>query len=149
MIDAVNRYCDLQNVTTLERICLFTREHMFDNIKVNICSGSEVKGMEDNHERKIGDGYPVNIPIQMFCAVDTTGKITPIRFRYETEDHSIEMVQIENTISRDEKNYAGIREKQFICTAIVEKRRTILEIRYHIENQKSTNSEIESPSPLD
>lgn len=136
MIDIPSRYCNLQNITVIEKIYIFTWERMFGNIKINICSGNGVSGMKENHTRKIGDGYPVNIPIQMFCAVDTTGKITPIRFRYEAEDHSIEMVQIENTISRDEKNYAGIREKQFICTAIVEKRRTILEIRYHIENQK-------------
>ena len=84
----------------------------------------------------MGEEMPVNIPIQMICAVDTTGLITPIRFRFESEDHLIKAVSIENTISRDEKVYVGIREKQFICTVIMGNRKRILDIRYHVESQK-------------
>lgn len=79
---------------------------------------------------------PVNIPIQVFCVVDTSGKINPIRFRYENSEHQIETVVIEEIISYDEKRYVGIREKQFICVIIQEEKIRTVEIRYHVDSQK-------------
>lgn len=91
---------------------------------------------EKKPESRIGELTPVNIPIQMFCVVDTTGKISPIQFRFETEEHMIETVKIEHILSRDEKSYVGIREKQFICSVLLQGVRRMLEIRYHVESQK-------------
>lgn len=48
----------------------------------------------------------------------------------------IETIHIQTVVSRDEKNYVGIREKQFICTAFISGRRRIMEIRYSVESQK-------------
>jgi len=97
----------------------------------------EVMGMEEKRtESRLGELQPVNIPVQMFCAVDTTGKISPIQFRFETEEHSIETVRIERIISRDEVSYVGIREKRFICSIVLQGIRRMLEIRYHVESQK-------------
>lgn len=79
---------------------------------------------------------PVNIPIQMIAATDTSGRMSPIRFRFEAEDHHIETVTIEKTVSRDESNYAGVREKRFICTAVVGEERRFMELRYHVGSQK-------------
>lgn len=93
--------------------------------------------MEESHDRmKMGEAHPVNIPIQMMTVTDTSGKINPIRFRFEAEDHHIETVMIDRTVSRDESNYAGIREKRFICTAVIGEVRKTMEIRYHTGNQK-------------
>lgn len=78
----------------------------------------------------------VNIPVQMICAVDTTGRISPLRFRFETKEHTIETIRIERVVSRDEKNYVGIREKQYICTAELGGRHKTLEIRYNVESQR-------------
>lgn len=78
----------------------------------------------------------VNIPVQMICAVDTTGRISPLRFRFETKEHTIEAVRIDRVVSRDEKNYVGIREKQYICTAELGGRHKTLEIRYNVESQR-------------
>ena len=39
---------------------------------------------------KIGELTPVNIPIQMLAITDRNGKVTPIWFRFETEEHQIE-----------------------------------------------------------
>lgn len=80
--------------------------------------------------------YPVQIPIQMMSITDRDGRLTPIWFKFETEDHFIEKVMIEKTISRDESNKVGIREKRFICSAIFGKQRRLLEIRYRIESQQ-------------
>ena len=94
-------------------------------------------GMEEKKtEDRRGELQPVNIPVQMFCAVDTTGKISPIWFRLETEEHCIESIRIEAVLSRDEIAYVGIREKRFICSILLQGARRILEIRYHVESQK-------------
>lgn len=85
---------------------------------------------------KFGELCPVNIPIQMVSVTDRDGKLTPLWFRFETEEHSIEKVVIEKTVSRDECTYMGIREKKFICSAVIGEMRRILEIRYHVDNQK-------------
>ncbi len=85
---------------------------------------------------KMGDLHPVNIPVQMMAVTDRDGKVTPLWFRFEAEDHHIEKVAIEKTISRDESMYVGIREKRFVCSVVIGEERHLLELRYHIENQK-------------
>ena len=85
---------------------------------------------------KMGDMAVVNIPVQMLAVTDRNGKLTPLWFRFETEEHRIEKIAIEKTISRDESHCAGIREKKFICSAIFGQERRLMEIRYHIESQK-------------
>ena len=85
---------------------------------------------------KIGELCPVNIPVQMMSVTDRDGKVTPLWFRFETREHSIEKVIIEKTISRDECHYMGIRDKKFVCSAVIDGVRRILEIRYHVENQR-------------
>ena len=85
---------------------------------------------------KMGDMAVLNIPVQMLAVTDRSGKLTPLWFRFETEEHRIEKIAIEKTISRDESFYAGIREKKFISSALFGEERRIMEIRYNIESQK-------------
>ena len=91
-----------------------------------------------NGQKKMGESTPVNIPIQMLSLGDTTGRITPIRFRFQTAEDTIETIEVQKVISRDEKNYVGIREKQFICSAKISDRVRIMEIRYNVGSQKWT-----------
>ena len=86
--------------------------------------------------QNMGDVLPVNIPIQILSVTDTTGRMSPVRFRFEAQDHALVTVQVENVVARDEKNYVGIREKQFICTARVENCRRTMELRYNVESQQ-------------
>ena len=72
----------------------------------------------------------------MLAITDRNGRLTPLWFRFETEEHQIEKIGIEKTISRDESRCIGIREKRFICSAIIQDQRRILEIRYNVESQK-------------
>ena len=78
----------------------------------------------------------VNIPIQLLSVTDRDGKITPLWFRLETEDHEIKKFRIEDIISRSEKNYVGIREKQFVCRIKQEGVSKTLEMRYNTSTQK-------------
>lgn len=87
-------------------------------------------------QRKVGELFPINIPIQMLAITDRDGKVTPIWFKFETEEHHIEKIAVEKIISRDESNSVGVREKKFICSAIIYGERRLMELRYHVENQK-------------
>lgn len=85
---------------------------------------------------KMGELMPINIPVQMLVVTDRDGKLTPIWFRFETEEHCIEKVGVEKIISRDESYSVGIREKRFICSTVINEERRLVELRYHVENQK-------------
>lgn len=78
----------------------------------------------------------VNIPIQLLSVTDRDGRITPLWFRLETKEHEIKKFRIENIISRGEKNYVGIREKQFVCRIRQDGMRKTLEMRYNTATQK-------------
>ena len=88
--------------------------------------------------QKMGDIFPVDIPIEMIAHTDIDGKITPLRLRYEKEGG--EKVTIcfgkEDTIARGEYNYVGVKELQFICSTVVDGTRTTMEIRYRVANEK-------------
>lgn len=90
---------------------------------------------ESIHEGILSDG-PVNLPIQMMSLTDRDGRMTPQWFRLETKDHEIRMYQIIQVVSRAEKNYARVREKQFICKIKMGKFSRTLEMRYSVMSQK-------------
>ena len=69
----------------------------------------------------------VNIPIQLLSITDRDGKITPLWFRLETEEHEIRKFRIEDIISRSEKNFVGIEQDGM---------RKTLEMRYKTATQK-------------
>ena len=94
-----------------------------------------MEGIREEQKQKLDDHRLLNIPVQMVAATDRNGKITPMWFRYETEEQTIETVKIQRTESRDEVCYIGIREKRYICTVIIEGRYHVLDIRYHIDKQ--------------
>lgn len=106
---------------------IYYTEQMFDTRKRG-------EGMEDS--RKMGESMPVNIPVQMYCVVDTTGRISPFKFKLETAEHVIETVKVQEIVSRDEKRYVGIREMQFICKVSIGEMTKLLELRLNIDSQK-------------
>ena len=77
-----------------------------------------------------------NIPIQMMSLTDRDGRITPQWCRLETDDHEIMMCRIEQVVSRGEKKYVGVREKQFVCKIRMGEICKTLEMRYSVESQK-------------
>ena len=92
--------------------------------------------MEENVQEGILSDGPVNLPIQMMSLTDRDGRITPQWFRLETEDHEVRMYRVIQVISRDEKKYVGIREKQFICRIRMGDICKTLEMRYSVETQR-------------
>ncbi|MDE6602516.1 MAG: hypothetical protein K2K90_10230 [Lachnospiraceae bacterium] len=90
---------------------------------------------EKLHEGMLADGQ-ANIPIQMMTLTDRDGRMTPLWFRLETEEHEVKLCRIEQVVSRDEKKYVGVREKQFVCRIRLGEVCKTLEMRYSVETQK-------------
>jgi len=94
--------------------------------------------MEGNQgTRKMGDIFPVDIPVEMLVYADTDGEMSPRRLRYEREggEKIILSFALEDTVARGECNYVGIKEKKYICSTIEDGIRTTLEIRYRLADQ--------------
>lgn len=72
----------------------------------------------------------LNIPIQMISACSTQGKITPLRFRYEDEEHAIKAIDIQETLCSTEINFSGIKALSFTCKATIYERESLFELRY-------------------
>lgn len=53
----------------------------------------------------------VNIPIQLLSVTNRDGRITPLWFRLETEEHGIEKFRIEDIISRGGKELCRNKRK--------------------------------------
>lgn len=83
----------------------------------------------------LADGR-ANIPIQMMTLTDRDGRMTPLWFRLETEEHEVKLCRIEQVVSRDEKKYVGVREKQFVCKTRLGEVCKTLEMRYSVETQR-------------
>lgn len=77
-----------------------------------------------------------NIPIQVFCAVSTIGDLTPLRFRYEAENHQILTVHIAGILSQKETRTAGTREIIFTCTANMEGVVHLFNLKYNINQHR-------------
>ncbi len=78
----------------------------------------------------------MDIPIQLLSITDRDGKITPLWFRVETQEHEIKKYTILDIISRSDKNYVGIKEKQFVCRIEQDGTSKTLEMRYNTATQK-------------
>ena len=95
--------------------------------------------MEENVQgtHKMGEIFPVDIPVEMMVYVDTDGEMTPRRLRYEKEggEKMILSFAPEDTIARSECNYVGIKEKKYICSTVSDGIRNTLEIRFRLTDQ--------------
>ena len=85
---------------------------------------------------KMQAGESVDIPVQVMALTDRDGRTTPIWFRLEAPDHQGLRYHIRKTISRSEKNYVGIREKQFICIVQTGEFEHTIELRCNTETQR-------------
>lgn len=78
----------------------------------------------------------VNIPIQMISVCSTVGELTPMRFRFENEEHVLETVNVDNVHSHKDISFNGIREIQYVCSACLNNMERIFILKYNIESHK-------------
>ena len=76
-------------------------------------------------EQKI---YPVDVI--SVCSAD--GQIRPLRFRVEDEDRQLLRVNIDKIISIKQIQYVGIEAFVFLCSAVVQGRNWLFELKYTI-----------------
>lgn len=81
-------------------------------------------------------GTAINLPIQMMSLVDRTGRLTPMGFRFEDEEHKINSIKVSRVISREKTNVAGVREIKVVCGALFGDKERLLELRYSVESQQ-------------
>lgn len=79
-----------------------------------------------------------NIPIQLFCVVSTIGDLTPVRFKYETEEHQIMTVHISEILSHKETRLAGTKEITYTCTANIDNSTQIFNLKYNVNLHRWT-----------
>lgn len=77
-----------------------------------------------------------NVPVQMINVVDTTGDITPLKFRIEGDDRSLITVNILKTLSRQDCNFVGQQYVKYVCSAEIEGRQVIFEMKYLVLTHK-------------
>lgn len=84
----------------------------------------------------------VNIPIQLFCVVSTLGDLTPVRFRYENEEHEIITVNITDVLNCKETKLSGVHEFVYTCTAPMEDVERMFNLKYNVNRHKWTFFEL-------
>ena len=71
----------------------------------------------------------VDIPVQMISCTDTTGKITPMRFRFRDKTGELITVTIDKVLSEDQdRNRVGVR---FSCAAMIYGTKKTFSLRYN------------------
>lgn len=102
----------------------------------NICSViiSFIKIFDERNESAMET--TINVPVQMISVCSTVGDLTPMRFRYEDEDHSIQTITIESVLGRKEVTFNGIREIQYTCKASILGISRVFILKYSISNTK-------------
>ena len=78
----------------------------------------------------------VNIPIQLISCCSTMGDITPLRFRFELEDHSLVTVNIDKILAHKDTSFNGIREIQYTCQANIAEEMKLFTLTYNINSHK-------------
>ncbi len=77
-----------------------------------------------------------NCPVDMIALCSTDGNLVPIRFRFETEDHSMQTVTISEVVCSKQVSYVGREAMIYVCKAIMGEFERLLELKYSIQNHR-------------
>lgn len=77
-------------------------------------------------------GTIINLPIQMIASCSTQGEFTPLRFRYEDEEHNLVTVQIAAVLTHRVDRYNGIQEIVYTCRANLFGESRMFDIKYNV-----------------
>jgi len=78
----------------------------------------------------------VNLQIEMISVCAADGRLTPLRFRVENEEHCLQTVSVLQVLSTKHIQYAGIDALQYLCKAIIDERERLFELRYTIKTHR-------------
>jgi len=80
----------------------------------------------------------MNLPIQTFCICSTFGEFTPLRFRFEDSEHTVQTINIEKVLYVKEINYVGREAYVYTCKAVIDDMARLFEIKYTVGSHKWT-----------
>lgn len=78
----------------------------------------------------------VNIPIQMISVCSTVGDLTPLRFRFENNEHSVETIDVNSVHSYQDTKFNGIKEIQYVCSAFINDTEKLFILKYNVNSHK-------------
>lgn len=71
-------------------------------------------------------------PVDVISVCSANGDIRPLRFRMEDEAHQLLKVDIDEIISSKQIQYVGIEAQVFLCSATVQGKKWLFELKYTI-----------------
>lgn len=80
----------------------------------------------------------LNLQIEMISVFSADGKITPLRFRMEDEEHCLQTVPIRQIVCAREIQYAGVDAVQFLCKSELDGKEKLFELRYTVRSHRWT-----------
>lgn len=72
----------------------------------------------------------------MLCIFDTTGILSPIRFRIQNEDGQKQVVRVEKIIKKDIEKLAGNKMIVYTCQSSINGESRLYTIKYEIDSCK-------------
>ena len=75
-----------------------------------------------------------NVQIEMISVCGVGGRLTPLRFRLEDEEHQLCTVAIRQVVCSNHIQYAGVDAIQYLCKAEVQGREKLFERRYTVRS---------------
>lgn len=69
-------------------------------------------------------------PADVISLCEADGQIRPLRVRFMDEEQSYRRLNIEHILRRDEVRHVGAEAQLFLCTATVEGKRWLFELKY-------------------
>lgn len=74
--------------------------------------------------------------IQMIACFDESGKINPVRFKYEQEEEGSKIICINKVINRSFEKLGGNPMWKFTCSSVVDDSEYIYNVKYDLLNGK-------------
>lgn len=72
----------------------------------------------------------------MICCVSTQGEFTPMRFRFEDEEHNLTTVNVSRVLSHNVTTFNGIEEIHYTCKAPIADKEVLFDLKYTVESHK-------------
>lgn len=78
----------------------------------------------------------MSIQIEMISVCAADGRLTPLRFRMEDEEHCLKTVPILQVLVSKPIQYAGVDAIQYLCKVLTEEKERVFELRYTIKTHR-------------
>lgn len=73
-----------------------------------------------------------NIPVDVICIFDKTGKVTPLKIRIENNDGSIITTKIDEVVYHRENIYTSFATIDYHCKVVIDEVEQIIGLRYNV-----------------